>query len=299
MVVQALMMRRLFPSLFVAVPMLLAGCGFGATVTEASGGTDGVNCEERLDELVGQLKVDVSYDYEPSASPSDLAASVDAVVAATLGDLSQDGENVVAVFENLEVVSGDTSRGRDGDLAVSWYLTAEDRDLGDTDGISVLAFLWYETNMPTPAIEGLWFGCGPDGPARSVIVEPVEPGWPAGPDATLANLTAAVVDPDNADATETFTRGSLTCYHDLMESGIGDFAADATGFDTPEGAVDDWWTTGDGRFRDDDRNRLDEELDVPEVRYRDDRGNVQLVLGLIELPAGGWAVETMEACATP
>ena len=182
--------------------------------------------------------------------------------------------------------------GRTATWAVSWFVSPQPRELRTPAGISVLAFLWFEGTMPTPAIEGLWFGCGDDGPARSMIVEPVEPAWPAGVDATIANLTLAVTDPDvaAANATETFTMGSLTCYHDLMEDSIADFADDFTGFDTPDGAVDHWWTNGDGRFRADDRSELDEELDVPEARYRDERGNVQLVLGLVELPAGGWAV---------
>ncbi|MDH5518970.1 MAG: hypothetical protein OEZ14_00415 [Acidimicrobiia bacterium] len=187
----------------VAAAVALIGCGSEATVTEAATGgepADPAACEDRLADLVDQLKVDVAYDYEPSSSPADLAAIVDAVVIATLGDLSQEGENVTAVLENLEVIGGDTSRGSDGDLAVSWYVSPEPRGLGETDGISVLAFLSFEGNLPTPEIEGLWFACGPDTPARSMIVEPVEAGWPAGPDATLANLALAVTDPDTAAA---------------------------------------------------------------------------------------------------
>ncbi len=283
---------------------VLVGCGAEPTATEAvegSGQADPAACQVGLDVLADQIRVDATYDYEPSDSPAELAAITDAVVTATLGELSQDGEDVTAVLENLDVISGDTSRGRDGDLAISWYVGPQPRDLGDTDGISVLAFLIYgDRNIPTPEIEGLWFGCGRDGPARSMIVEPVEPGWPAGPDATIDKLSLAVTDPAAAaaNATETFTMGSLTCYHNMMEDSIGEFAEGFPGFDTPEEAVDAWWAGSDGRFRD-DRMSFDEELDVPEARYRDERGNAQLVLGLVELPAGGWAVETTQACVDP
>ncbi len=291
--------------LSITLAAVLVGCGFDSTVTEASGGggaaapTDAA-CEAGLDELVEKLKVDATYDYEPSDSPAALAADVDAVVTGTLGDLGQEGENVVAVINDLEVISGDAGRGRDGDLAISWYVSPQPRDLRSVGGISVLAFLWYEASTSTPAIEGLWFGCGDDGPARSMIVEPIEPAWPAGIDATIANLTEAVVDPEAvaANATETFPIGSLTCYHDLAEDSIAEFPEDFTGFDSPEEAVDAWWAGSEGIFRD-DRASFDEELDVPEARYRDERGNVQLVLGLVELPSGGWAVESTQACVTP
>ena len=93
----------------------------------------------------------------------------------------------------------------------------------------------------------------------------------------------------------TFVHGPLTCYEDLFEDSIGDFADETVGADTPEDAVDRWWSQGDGQFRD-DRNAFTESISGTQVLYDDAQGNAQLVLGLRELPAGGWVVETTMAC---
>lgn len=181
----------------------LVGCGSDTTVTETSGESapaETAACENRLDALVDQLKVDVAYDYEPSDSPAELATIVDVVVTATLGEFIQEGEHVTVVLSDLEVISGDIDRGQDGDLAISWYVSPEPRNLGDGDGISVVAFLYDGDTRPQPDIEGLWFACGRHAPARSMIVDPIEPGWPTGTDATLDNLALAVTDPEAAVA---------------------------------------------------------------------------------------------------
>lgn len=185
----------------VAAAFAVAGCGAETPVTETSGGSEPIDaaaCEDRLDALVDQLKVDVAYDYEPSGSPAELAAFAEAVVTATLGEFIQEGEYVTVALNDVEVISGDASLGPDGDPAISWYVSPEPRDLGSGDGISILAFLDDGATMPQPAIEGLWFACGPDTPARSMIVDPIGPGWPTGRDATLDNLALAVTDPDTA-----------------------------------------------------------------------------------------------------
>ncbi len=139
--------------------------------------------------------------------------------------------------------------------------------------------------MYRPLVEGLYVGCGDDGPAAALIADPVEPGWPAGPDLTLAPLVTAVVDPaalnptprgEHADGI--FVWGPLTCDDDLFEDSISDFAEDAVGADTPEEAVDRWWTQGDGQFRD-DRASLTESMSGTQVLYDDEQGTTQLALG--------------------
>lgn len=195
------MIHNPVPSLLVALLAAgaLVGCGSDTTVTETSGESqpaDAAACEDGLDALIEQLKVDVAYDYEPSSSPAELAAIVDAVVIATLGEVGQEGEKVQAVLENPEVVSGDASLGPDGDITIEWYVAPQPREISRVDGISVLVFLAHgDRSIPTPEIEGLWFACGSDAPARSMIVEPVRSGWPAGVDATLDNLALAITDP--------------------------------------------------------------------------------------------------------
>ncbi len=76
---------------------------------------------------------------------------------------------------------------------------------------------------------------------------------------------------------------------------MADFAQDAAGFETVAAALDDFWTRGDGAVRD-DRDQLDEAVDGRTVRYRDDRGNVVMVVQVVGSP-GAYNVGSMEACS--
>lgn len=170
------------------------------------------------------------------------------------------------------------------------------------DQLSVVAFIEEGGGVYRPLIEGLFVGCGGDGPATALIADPIESGWPSGADLTLDALVAAVIDPaaDNSasnglQADGTYVSGPLTCYEDLFEDSTSDFAAEDVGADTPEEAIELWWVEGDGRYRD-DRASLTELVDGTLVHYDDDAGNTQLALGLQKLPAGGWVVASTMAC---
>lgn len=97
------------------------------------------------------------------------------------------------------------------------------------------------------------------------------------------------------DGAQIFESGGLQCYRDAMESGTYDYAEGEGGAPTLIEAIDRWWTTDDGRFRD-DRDRLEQIIDGRTVSYADDVGNVQLILRFEEA-VSGWRVSELDACA--
>lgn len=295
----------------VAVAMLLVtACGAeSATVSsdgESRAPVPNASCEEQLAVLLAELKGDLADDYQPTESPNQLANEYsDYVVRAdSVIDITYDSGRVAMTLADLTVLPvHETDLAQP--LTIEWSLTSTDAVLLENsrfDEVSVVAFIEEFNGVYQPLVEGLYVGCGDDGHAAALIAEPIEPGWPTGPGLTLANLVTAVVDPSALDGTPnaeqadgTFVHGPLTCYEDLFEDSIGDFADETVGADTPEDAVDRWWSQGDGQFRD-DRNAFTESISGTQVLYDDAQGNAQLVLGLRELPAGGWVVETTMAC---
>ncbi len=290
---------------------LLAACGAEPAVISADAesgiATTDTSCDEQQSALLDQFKGDLSDDYQPAASPNQLANDYsDYVVRAdSVVRMSLDEGRVTMTLADLTVLPVHETDLTEP-LTIEWWITSTDAALLDGlayDRVSVVAFIEEFNGVYRPLVEGLYVGCGDDGPAAALIADPIEAGWPTGPDLTLAALVTVVVDPAALDpipqgeqADGTFVNGPLTCYEDLFEDSIGDFAEDAVGADTPDEAVDRWWTQGDGRFRD-DREELTESMSGTQVLYDDERGNTQLALGLRELPAGGWAVETTMACA--
>ncbi len=291
--------------------LLAAGCGSASTdaavENEPSIQAPDAACEDQLVGLVDELKGDLADDYQPSASPSELANDhADYVVrAGSVTDIAVDDGRVSMTLADLEVLPVHETDLTEP-LTIEWWITTTDAvapDRSAYDRVAVVAFIEQLDDGYQPLVEGLYVGCGDDGRAVGLIADPIEPGWPAGPDFTLATLVTSVVDPAALDPSPrgrqddgTFALGPLRCDDDLFEDSIGDFDDGAIGAETPEDAVDRWWTEGDGRFRD-DRDRLTESIDGDQALYADERGNTQLALGLLELPAGGWAVETMMACA--
>lgn len=306
-------MLRPFRTLIAAVALVVAITACGAeradisADAESSISTADASCEEQQSALLDRFKGDLSDDYLPTASPNQLANDYSDYVlrADSIVDMSFDEGRVTMTLADLTVLPvHDTDLTEP--LTIEWWITSTDGAVLEGlayDRVSVVAFV-EESNGVYQPLEGLYVGCGDDGPAAALIADPIEPGWPTGPDLTLATLVTAVIDPAALDpASEgpqpdgTFVSGPLRCYEDLIEDSISDFAEDTVGADTPEEAVDRWWTRGDGRFRD-DRENLTESTSGTQVLYDDERGNTQLVLGLRELPAGGWAVETTMACAS-
>ncbi len=295
----------------VVLMMLLAGCGSepADVSADAESGLPTANtlCEGQKSALLDQFRGDLADDYQPAASPSELANDYsDYVVQAdSVVEMGFDEGRVTMTLADLTVLPVHETDLTEP-ITIEWWITSTDAALLEGsayDRVSVVAFIEEINGVYRPLVEGLYVGCGVDGPAAALIADPVEPGWPRGSDLTLATLVTAVVDPAALDpipkgeqADGTFVSGPLTCYEDLFEDSIGDFAEDTVGADTPEEAVDRWWTQGDGRFRD-DRERLTESMSGTQVLYDDERGNTQLALGLRELPAGGWAVESTMACA--
>lgn len=293
-----------------AVLLLVTACGAeSATVSndgEPSGPASNASCEEQLAVLLDEFKGDLADDYQPTESPNQLADEYsDYVVRAdSVIDIAYDGGRVAMTLADLTVLPvHETDLAQP--LTIEWSITSADAALLENfryDEVSVVAFIEESEGVYQPLVEGLFVGCGDDGRAAALIAEPIEPGWPAGSGLTLSNLVTAVLDPSALDGTPnaeqadgTFVNGPLTCYEDLFEDSIGDFADETVGADAPEDAVDRWWSRGDGQFRD-DRNAFTESMSGTRVLYDDDQGNAQLVLGLRELPAGGWVVETTMAC---
>lgn len=80
------------------------------------------------------------------------------------------------------------------------------------------------------------------------------------------------------------------CSSSLFEAAEFDTAAL-----TLEEAIDDYWTSGDGRYRD-DRNALVESIDSPTVSYTDQQGNSHLILTFEEIN-GRWPLAHIGACS--
>ena len=285
-----------------------AGSDAGDSASPTSPTVD-VPCEEQRADLVANLKGDVLDDYQPTASPVELANSYSEYVvrADTVSGLTFDDGRVTMTLDDVTVLPVH-ELDLVQPLTIEWWTTGADRAVIEglaVDRVSVVAFIEEAGGVYRPLVEGLYVGCGDDGPASPLIADPVGADWPTGADLTLATLVTAVLDPAALDpkpsgrqADGTFVSGPLTCYTDLFEDTTSDFADGDVGAPTPEEAVELWWARGDGRFRT-NRSALAESWDGAEVRYSDDRGNTQLALGLRELSAGGWVVDRYSACADP
>lgn len=204
--------------------LLLAACGAGDGTTGASGTAllkeTSPDCSN-LASLVADLQPQISYDYEPSTSPAQLAARVSVVfLASAVSDVRLEDERVVLNLDAVELISDN----RTGDLpnpeviafdVGSTYDTLPDQ--GQFEGISLIAFAheWEEAPGGLVAdIEGLWLGCGVDSPAVSVIVDQDHGDWPDNP--TLASLRDAISAPSGpdegaspSDSTPSTTAGEL------------------------------------------------------------------------------------------
>ena len=298
-----------------ALLLVLGACGDDPTRTatgtesdpEATSEGSATLCEPQLTALLDSLKGDIADDYEPSESPNQLANDFsDYVVrsdAVTSITVDGDGRATMTLTDLAVLPVHETDLA--DEVTVEWWASPDSGtpDPSIYDRISVIAFLDEHDGVYRAPVEGLYIGCGDNGTARALIADPIGPGWPTGSDLTLATLTTAVLDPASLDGQPngeqpdgTFVMGPLTCYQDLFEDSTSLFDAETPGADSPEEAVELWWTRDDGRFRG-DRDVLTESMSGDQVLYDDDQGNTQLVLGLIELPAGGWAIESTMACA--
>lgn len=108
-----------------------------------------------------------------------------------------------------------------------------------------------------------------------------------------------VVEPIDSTEAAVITRSGLECLEgDLFEDSFHDYAEDDPnlGSATIEQAVDEYWETGDGQYR--DRNLFIEELDPPSASYKNAVGQTRLIVrfGMVN---ERWVVETTDFCFTP
>ncbi len=123
----------------------------------------------------------ISYDYEPSESPTALAVESDVVLrAGSITGLSINGDWLVLELADVDILQDQ----RDGEMSVPAKIAVDTGGAGlrgelptatDVSGIEVLVFAHSWDAAPgglAADIEGLWLSCGRTGPAVSVIVEP-------------------------------------------------------------------------------------------------------------------------------
>lgn len=93
------------------------------------------------------------------------------------------------------------------------------------------------------------------------------------------------------------TESGLECPQDLLETGQYEsgMADPGAGFTDLGAAAADYWSSGDGQYRN-DRDELTEIVDSPVVRYDNERGETQLVLSFVEID-DRWLLDSSEACS--
>lgn len=131
----------------------------------------------------------VTYDYQGSESPADLARRAQAVVIGTVTGLDSGADGYWLDVEDVEILDGAIEEPTRIWVESSPAATEPDPRL--VMGTMVLAFLYDDPaaergNMV--AIEGLWLACGTDGLAFSAKLDPGGDGWPTEP--TIARLIA-------------------------------------------------------------------------------------------------------------
>lgn len=109
----------------------------------------------------------------------------------------------------------------------------------------------------------------------------------------------AVVEPIDTTEAAVTTRSGLECLEgDVFEDSIHDYAEDDpnVGSATIEQAVERYWETGDGQYR--DRNLFTEELGPSSASYKNAVGETRLIVrfGMIN---ERWVVESTDSCFTP
>jgi hypothetical protein len=158
-------------------------------------------CEQERSFASAFSYLGITYDYDPSASPAELADRVDLVARGTLRSLvgsEEVGEFGVAMIvlelEVSELLAGSGAYPGDS-ISLQIDFNPVERPLADIEaafapGLEVLVFL-RESNDGSgwvPATEGFWVGCE-DGAA--VFAASLDPVW--APPATLDALAAASV----------------------------------------------------------------------------------------------------------
>lgn len=144
----------------------------------------------------------ITYDYEPSESPADLAFRVDLVARPrVVSRVSVDGDWIILELGSVEVLQDHRREGA-APTVVSIYaggvgLPGGPPSVDDLSGIEVLVFAHEWDAAPgglVADIQGLWLACGDTGPAVSVVVTPLGEDWQQA--TTLGALQDAIPDGD-------------------------------------------------------------------------------------------------------
>lgn len=160
----------------------------GATLSyvyEVSGPStpvDGVACPAPQSAADAMTRsIGVTYDYQPGASPADVAASVDHVV---VGWVTGVGVDTGRVWIELSDIESSSELG-DGPLRVQFVdVVGAEPDSDQIVGVRALAML-HESDGAIGGfdvdVEGLWFSCDDEATAFPAKLAPVTDGWPDSP----------------------------------------------------------------------------------------------------------------------
>ena len=176
------------------VAVLAVGCGSDTDVVTSAPVSGCPDVELLRDRLIPQI----TYDYDPSATPADLARLSDVVLFASSitsvrvetiapeeEDISSSGDQwIVLELDGVDVLV-DNRSGGEAPTSISYEAGTIYEGLPSIDsfeGVSLLAFAVEWNRAPgglTVLIEGLWLGCGTDTIAQSVIGSPPSKEWPS------------------------------------------------------------------------------------------------------------------------
>jgi hypothetical protein len=181
--------RRLAALALVAV--IVVGCGSDSDVATSAPVSGCPDVEPLRDRLIPQI----AYDYDPSATPAELARLSDVVVFAssitsarvetTDPDEEHSEQWIVLEFDGVDVLTDNRPDG-EAPASISYAAGTVYEELPSIDsfeGVSLITFAIESKRAPgglSARIEGLWLACGTDTIAQSVIASTSRK-WPSSP----------------------------------------------------------------------------------------------------------------------
>lgn len=169
-----------------ATLMVFSACGSASLdsgIDAGSVGTTGAGASCDSAAVAAALAPGLTFDYDPSESPADLAASTDVVFRAGSITSIEIGEDWSTVFVEDVETFGDSRRDRTPITSFGAFGAGiEDRPsvpASALDGMEVVVFAHVSDGAPgnlVAAIEGFWLQCGDQAPL-SVVADLSGEAW--------------------------------------------------------------------------------------------------------------------------
>jgi len=172
-------------AIVVAVVTVATGCGSrenGSTdVGDSLGHSGASGCESRA--LAEVLAPGATFDYNPTESPADLAASTEVVFrSGVVSSIELGREWTTVAVDQVSVIEDHRDEPAPIKTFGAFGTGTEDRpavDPATLDGMVALVFAHESTDAPgqlVASVEGLWLQCPGEKPL-SVVVTPASEAW--------------------------------------------------------------------------------------------------------------------------